>query len=105
MHLMTSSAHSNSPDQLLQAAQKKLLEIDSPFLLRIVSFLRLSCLALEDKGVYSKLLKELSEQDKEWWTTCTITATGTLTSSNPTIKKLLEPVQRLHQVQDLPKAA
>jgi hypothetical protein len=73
-------------------------------MLRMTAFLRLSCLTLHQPGAYSTLMQTLcSHQD--WWITCEATPGGTLTSSDPEINRLLEPINRLHQSQILPLAA
>ncbi len=104
MRLVPNFLHSNSPHQILRAAQLKLQAMDDPLLFRIISFLRLSCLVMEKKGVYAKLLRSLSEQDSQWWTTCKVTSSGTLTTSNLAIKKLLVPVLKLHRTYYFPSS-
>ncbi len=96
----TNPASFSKTQQILQAAQQKLLFTDTPLMLRAASFLRLSCLASEKPGAYSKLLKALSEQHQEWWNTCEVTPAGLLKSSDLRIHQLLAPVLYLHQNQD-----
>ncbi len=103
MYLISDVSPRNRSQQILQAAQQRLQTSDRPLLFRIISFLRLSCLVLPEKGAYSKLLKDLSVQDSQWWTTCKITAKGKLTTSNPAIKQLLNPILKLHRGQNLTK--
>lgn len=91
-----SDATSDRTQQLLESARQKLLATDTPKLLRITSFLRLSCLALDEPGAYSKLLQQLCSH-RAWWLTCTVTVAGTLKSSHPEIDHLLTPLNRLHQ--------
>jgi len=81
----------------LQIARQKLQATNVPFLLRTVSFLRLSCTALPAKDAYSRLMKMLFAHDPQWWTKCEITAHGDLYSTDRTINRYLKPIQTLHR--------
>jgi hypothetical protein len=84
--------------KLLESARQKLVTADIPQMLRITAFLRISCLTLDEPGAYFNLMQKLCSH-KEWWMTCKVTAAETLTSSNPEINLLLEPINLLHQPQ------
>jgi 16S rRNA C1402 (ribose-2'-O) methylase RsmI len=82
----------------LQAAKQKLYAADVPFELRVIAYLRLSCSALRSTGVsYTGLLQALSQHNREWLSTCNVTKTGMLTSSDRIIDELLKPIKTLHQ--------
>jgi hypothetical protein len=97
-------APSDRTQKLLEAARQKLVRADSPLLLRMTTFLRLSCLTLDEPGAYSQLMQKLCSH-KEWWLTCEVTLDGTLRSSHPDITLALAPIHRLYHPQALPLAA
>ncbi|MGA7933250.1 MAG: hypothetical protein WCA35_06860 [Kovacikia sp.] len=103
MHLV--NCDPKTVEQTLAAAQQKLLATDGPMMLRMVSFLRISCSLLEEKGAYSSLMKQLFQCDAQWWASCVITSDGLVKSNNPDIQNLLLPVLSLYQATDLPFAA
>lgn len=99
-------------EKQLEAARQKLQSHHSPRLLRVISYLRICCSAMqkiylhESKGKesehrvspYLSLLKSLSEYDTEWWKKCEITARGELKTDDPVIDKLLRPLEYLHHL-------
>lgn len=94
--MTTISPQSNQTQQRLAAARQKLLAPHVPALLRMTAFLRLSCTALDTPGAYPQLMQALAQHDKEWWKACTVSPDGVLSSSDPEIYWLLEPVLQLH---------
>lgn len=99
---------SNTPGtkaKTLAAAQKKLLANHVPMMLRVVSFLRISCSVLEEKGAYARLMKQLFQCDEQWLASCVVLPGGFLKSSNPEIQQLLMPVLSLYQTVEFPFAA
>lgn len=99
---------SNAPNtkaKTLAAAQRKLLDNHVPMMLRVVSFLRISCSVLEEKGAYSGLMQQLFQCDDQWLASCVVLPNGLLKSSNPEIQQLLMPVLSLYQTIELPLAA
>jgi hypothetical protein len=95
------SAQITRTHYLLEAARKKLLTSPMPLLLRITTFLRLSCTAVEAPGMFYQLMQALFNHDTEWWKTCDITPAGTVQSSDPEIQILLAIAQPLHFVPEL----
>jgi hypothetical protein len=92
-------------------ARSKLLNRNIPMQLRAVSYLRISCSALQklqDLGVglpikttsirFSFLLNLLTEYDPCWWDKCTVSCQGILKSENSVIQDLLESPTQLHKV-------
>jgi len=89
----------------LQIARQKLQATEVPFLLRAVSFLRLSCSVMPEKNAYSQLMQALFEHDPLWWMQCHITAHGDLGSTNLRISQYLQPIKALHRPEQLEEAA
>lgn len=94
---------------LLDYARTKLLT-EIPRQLKMTSYLRLCCLAigklrhsprLADKpslneafdDSYSHLLQALCDRNPEWWRHCWSSERGILKSDDPTIDKLLQPLE------------
>jgi len=82
--------------RLLMAARQKLLVPHGSPLLRMTTFLRLSCAALEQSGAYPRLMQALFDHNSEWWKTCEVMPEGTLQSSDPEIQMHLAAVLQLH---------
>lgn len=95
-----------SQSERLQSARQVLKNTDVPFQIRVVSYLRLSCFALDDQGGrYSQLMKALFSYDPDWWTTCEVAASGGLYSSDPIVTALLRPLEECHRGQEIPLAS
>lgn len=94
---------------LLNYARTKLLT-EMPQQLKMTSYLRLCCLAIrklrQNPGLasksslneafddsYSHLLQELCDRNPEWWRHCWSSDRGILKSDEPTIDKLLQPLE------------
>ncbi|MDV2997499.1 MAG: hypothetical protein N4J56_007204 [Chroococcidiopsis sp. SAG 2025] len=94
---------------LLNYARTKLLT-EMPRQLKMTSYLRLCCLAIRKlrqkprlagepslKEVfddsYSHLLQALCDRNPEWWRHCWSSDRGILKSDDPTIDKLLQPLE------------
>jgi hypothetical protein len=91
------------PSDLLTLAQQKLQATDVPFELRVVYYLRLSCIALNDPSItYPGLMQTLYAYDRHWIATCHISSTGILTSSDCTIETMLSPINAIHRLDLLP---
>lgn len=90
----------------LAFARRKLLAPDIPLCLKAISYVRICCSAMKkldylpsnDRGSnyyktpYLSLLKSLSQTDSQWWNKCQVTDEGSLRSDNPTIDRLLQPL-------------
>lgn len=82
----------------LTVAREKLQAMDTPLLLRVSYYLRVSCLALDSNHLrYSSLMKSLYQQNSAWLETCLVTPQGYLQSSDRAINQLLWPITALHQ--------
>lgn len=82
----------------LETARRKLQEADIPFQIRAVSYLRLSCFALDSEGaMYESFMRVLFSYDSQWWQKCEVTAAGVLQSSDARVTNLLRPITELHQ--------
>ena len=94
---------------LLDYARTKLLT-KMPRQLKMTSYLRLSCLAIRKlrqkpeiagkpslnetfDDSYSHLLQALCNHNPEWWRYCWSSDRGILKSDDPTINKLLQPLE------------
>jgi hypothetical protein len=90
---------------LLDYARTKLLT-RIPRQLKMTSYLRLCCLAIrklhQRRGLalneafddsYSQLLQVLCNHNPEWWRHCWSSDRGILKSDDPTIDKLLQPLE------------
>ena len=94
---------------LLDYARTKLLT-QMPRQLKMTSYLRLCCLALRKlrqkpelagksslnetfDGSYLQLLQALCDRNPEWWSYCWSSDRGILKSYEPTINKLLQPLE------------
>ncbi|NJL38583.1 MAG: hypothetical protein HC899_18930 [Leptolyngbyaceae cyanobacterium SM1_4_3] len=94
---------------LLDYARTKLLT-EMPQQLKITSYLRLCCLAIRKlnrklelagkpdineafDNSYSQLLQALCHHNPEWWKHCWSSDRGILKSDDPTIDKLLQPLE------------
>jgi hypothetical protein len=81
-----------------------------PRQLKVTSYLRLCCLAIRKlrqkpelagkpnlneafDGSYSHLLQALCNHNPEWWSHCWSSDRGILKSDDPTIDKLLQPLE------------
>jgi len=89
----------------LQIARQKLQATEIPFLIRAVSFLRLSCSVMPAPNAYSELMKALFLYNPQWWMQCEITAHGDLRSTDLTINHYLQPIKALHRPAQLRKVA
>jgi hypothetical protein len=95
--------------RLLDYARTKLLT-QMPQQLKMTSYLRLCCLAIHKlhhspelagkpslneafDGSYSHLLQVLDDRHPEWWRHCWSSDRGILKSNDPTIDKLLQPLE------------
>jgi hypothetical protein len=101
------SADDNTFEQKLQqqlrAAKQKLQAPDTPHLLKVVAYLRICCSAMRthwlvQEGIYPgnlylDLMDFLGSYDSEWWKQCRITNSQGLTSINPYIWQLLQPLE------------
>lgn len=86
------------PSNLLARAQQKLQATDVPFELRVVYYLRLSCLVLNDPSMtYSDLRRTLFSYDRQWMASCQVSSDGLLISSDRTVEMLLSVITALHQ--------
>jgi len=97
--------------QQLEDAKQKLRDSQQPYLRRVLDYLRIYCAALQKihppelnkkspcppRYYYILLLKYLVEYDPQWWSKCSVTPEGTLTSSDPNICKLLQPLTFLNE--------
>ncbi|MDG2614818.1 hypothetical protein P7L53_01040 [Thermoleptolyngbya sichuanensis XZ-Cy5] len=84
-------------DAKLQTIRQKLQQTDVPLQLRVVSYLRMSCRVVDERGGrYSKMLAALHRHKADWWKTCRITQEGTLESSDAIVNMLLSPIAALH---------
>lgn len=89
---------SSHASHLLALAQQKLQETHVPFELRVAYYLRLSCALLQDSAItYTKLIHELFDYDRQWISTCEVSSSGLLTSSDRTIDMMLSVVTDLHR--------
>lgn len=94
---------------LLDYARTKLLT-KMPQQLKMTSYLRLCCLAIRKlrqkpelagklnlneafDDSYSHLLQALCDRNPEWWRHCWSSDRGILKSDNPTLDKLLQPLE------------
>jgi hypothetical protein len=97
------SAFKHKLQQRLQAAKQKLQAPDTPHVLKVVAYLRICCSAMRThwlvrEGIYPgnlylDLIDFLRSYDSEWWKQCRITNTQGLTSINPYIWQLLQPLE------------
>ncbi len=115
---MTSSMQSTEAQttQIFQAAQQqlifaqqKLLDPNIPHRIKVLSYIRICCTiivifrqlglcvvpTLNFKTPYISLLSALYQRDIEWWNQCSVTETGYLTSNDPVIRDLLQPLNDL----------
>jgi hypothetical protein len=82
----------------LTVARQKLQSTDVPMVLRVSSYLRLSCSALNSDSIrYSRLMQALYTENSAWLDTCVVTSVGTVRSNHPVINELLKPITALHQ--------
>lgn len=85
------------PAKRLQAARQQLRATDVPFQIRAVSYLRLSCFALDSEGsMYATYMSVLFNHDPQWWQKCRVTSLGILKSSDFAVDHLLRPITDLH---------
>lgn len=95
--------------QKLYIARQKLMETDTPLLLKISYYLRISCSVMQklyqqqktdyQEITYTNLIKLLFSYDSEWWKKCIITATGELKSDDYVINELLYPIAKFHLIE------
>ncbi|MFM7426389.1 MAG: hypothetical protein ACKO7W_15580 [Elainella sp.] len=97
--------------QKLIFAQQRLQDRHVPFQLAALSYLRLTCAAIQSaqrigfsetlvsetlanqsKTPYLTLVYQLSEQSPHWWRFCQVSETGNLVSSDRQIQALLQPL-------------
>ena len=90
----------------LAFAKQKLFAQNIPHRLKAISYLRICCSAMKkldyfpsshqwskyQKTPYLSLLKSLSQRDPQWWNHCQVSDQLGLTSNDPTIDELLQPV-------------
>jgi hypothetical protein len=99
---------------LLNYAKTKLLE-EMPRQLKVVSYLRLCCLAIRKlhqqqelsgknslgeafDNSYSQLLQALCNHSPEWWNYCWRSDRGILKSDDPIINRLLQPLESFIEI-------
>jgi len=105
------SSLTETQSHTLQTARQMLLTSDKPHLLRVISYLRISCSVMRAyrqgllshsvsaSGItFSSLMQSLYQHDSEWWKHCQITIGGQLTSNDAVIDQLLQPINALHQL-------
>jgi hypothetical protein len=100
-----------SQSHALQVARQSLLTSDKPHLLKVISYLRISCSVMRARrqglqsasvsatspGIkFSGLMQSLYAYDSEWWKHCQVTVTGQLTSNDAVIAQLLQPINAFH---------
>ena len=90
----------------LAFAKQKLFAQNIPHRLKAISYLRICCSAMKklhyfpsnhqwsksQKTPYLSLLKSLSQRDPQWWNHCQVSDDKGLTSSDPIINELLQPL-------------
>ena len=91
-------------------ARRKLSDDNIPWLIRTISYIRISCVGLRkyclvdrdcpldcvNNSSYSKLLVLLHTKDYQWWNKCSISIIGTIESSDRDINKLLRSLNNFH---------
>ncbi|MFQ3616456.1 MAG: hypothetical protein SNJ57_12345 [Cyanobacteriota bacterium] len=84
-------------DAKLQTIRQKLQQTDVPLQMRLVSYVRMSCRVVDERGGrYSQMLAMLHSYNADWWKTCQITSEGKLESSDAMVNMLLSPIAALH---------
>ena len=90
----------------LAFARQKLFARDIPLCLKAISYVRICCSAMKkfdyfpsndrrsdcQKTPYLSLLKSLSQKDSQWWNKCQVSYEGRLRSDDPTIDRMLQPL-------------
>jgi hypothetical protein len=95
----------------LQIVRQRLKTSDAPLLSKIICYLQASCFAmlkasqqLGEKAdtnwsviTYTGLIKALIQRDTGWWKKCSVTEQGELTSDDPGVRELLQPIEEFYQ--------
>lgn len=94
--------------KLLILARHKLRSAQAPTLLKILSYLRLCCLAIQrtclgepscpaSNNLYLRLLQALMNSEPTWWNHCHISNSGHLSCTSPQLEPLIQPIEAFVQ--------